>query len=188
MSSSTVDTQILKEFSDNSIHDMFVIANNIEKYEKSLELLKELCLKLEKYNDTKILISETQKDPNHRWKITGNKELLASIEKIELSLSELNTNMEQLDPIISNIDTTKDDLKDQIKKIEETLSSGIIIEKKNDIINNFNNDSIVINKTDVINSIDQNFINNRNLTNNFNQELYNRINKEISNLASNKGN
>ena len=71
--------------------------------------------------------------------------------------------------------------------IEDILSSGVV-GGKSVLNNNINLDNNYVTKSDVLNSIENNFTINRELTNNFNQELYNRVNKEIIDLASNKGN
>ena len=187
MSESTIDTEIMQEFGDNSIHDMFILANNISDFEKTTELLKDLCHKIEKYDNTYVLLDNNNKiiKTSNKWKITGYQNILKTIEEIEIKVKELNNKIEALDPLTSNVDTSKEEINKKIDKIEETLAGGLIEKKALD--NNFNPDNMHIDKTEVINSIENNFTTNREITNNFNQELYNRINKEIVNLANSKG-
>lgn len=184
MRESSIRLETLQDFVDSSIHGMFVLNNDISDFEKNLDLLKSLCIKIEQYNNTFVLLDDNNKivKTNNRWHITGYKEILNSINIIELKLQELNNKIEILDPLISNIDTSKEEIEGKISKIENILAP----EKANTTALNFNNNNI--SETEVINSINQNFKNNREVTNNFNQELYNRINQEIIDLANNKGN
>ncbi len=185
---STIDTEILSKVTDNGIHDMFVLSNNVSNLEKSLDLLKSLCIKIEKYDNSYVLLDNNNniKKTSNMWKINGYSEILKSITKIENLIKQLNSKIETLDPLISNIDTTKEDIEDYLNKIEDTLSAGIIEKSKNIVSDTFNN--TYIDKADVINSIENNFTTNREITNNFNQELYNRLNNEIVNFTNNKGN
>ena len=186
MSNSTIDTEVLKEFSDNGIHDMFILANNTSEFEKSLELVKTLCLKMEKYNNSYVLMDNRNNlvKTSNKWNISGYKDILKSIELIERKFNELNSKIEILDPLISNIDTSRDEIEGNIDKIKDTLASEVVNKKTSDII--FNDK--FIDRDTVVDSIENNFSANRDLTNSFNKELYNRVNQEIINLSNNRGN
>lgn len=183
MSESTINTEILGDFYNDSLHDMFVLSNNMDEFDKTLNLLKSLCMKMDKYNNSFVLVenNNSYKKLKDKWQIDGYMDILKSLEIIELRFKELNAKIEMLDPIISNIDTSREELEEHVSDIENILSSDVV--EKREV--NFNDN---ISQNDVVNSINQNFIHNREVTNSFNKELYNRFNEKIVDLSSNKGN
>ena len=148
-------------------------------------------------------ISEMQETLNDYINVVVKKiKIGASSKNIQLALKGTNSEVE-VKKYIQEIDKACEEFVNSLKKYSSKLAEMAEVYKNKDSFYGIKRNSALasvgvsvgskvissnISEADVINSIDQTFINNREVTNSFNQELYNRVNEEIINLVNDKGN
>ena len=174
MSNFVNDEKVLQIVADSekniSLVDDYIFALN-----NSADIVREICMKARfflPYIDSSLSLTL-----DSVWNADENMRVIQSIDLLELEIDNLRDCLLELIGINTDIENTFEQIQQYRRNIEAVFldNDNTNFEKKEDYM------SPVIEKEDVVDAIERNFSSNRDITNDFSNEVYRQLYNDISN-------
>ena len=172
MNSFVDDVKVLEIVEDGNKY-----ISSVDEYvlmlQNSLDVVRELCLKVQAF--LPYINSSITLNLDNVWNVDENRQILQDVDLLEREVDNLREYLLQL----FNLNSDIENIFDQIQQYRNDIETVFANEGSGLLVQNNENSEPIIKKADVMGAIENSFSNNRDLTNNFSNEVYRQIYNDV---------
>ena len=145
----------------------------------SVDIVRELCLKAQSFQP--YVSKDVSLTLDNVWNIDENKQILLNVESLETEIDNLRDNLLEFMNLNSDIEGMFEQIQQYRKDIESVFGFSSVGKGSN------NDVSPVVSEDKAREAIEEQFVQNRNVTDYFNEEVSRQVYYKIKDLPSNGG-
>ena len=172
MNSFVDDVKILEIVEDGNKY-----ISSVDEYvlmlQNSLDIVRELCLKVQAF--LPYINSNITLNLDNVWNVDENRQILQDVDLLEREVDNLRDYLLQL----FNLNSDIENIFDQIQQYRNNIEAIFANNGRSMVDQNIVNNESVIKKEEVVSAVENSISNNRDLNNNFRNEVYRQLYNDI---------